>query len=597
MLTTRPVVPALLGVALSLAATAFGETVTAPSPALHPTTELVGYVSDEVGKPLVGATVSVFGTSLARGAVTAVTDDEGQFRVASVPPGMYRLRAYLSGFMPSAFAKIVIEEGVERVGSILMSLSKLDSAESYFDNPGEGRTLAELRWIVQHQEKNILKDVEGAVRPVSVAELQKWEEGPRFDAPFALSGEVGVRAATYEQGLDEFPGAGAGLDARLAYARLFIPTSTDAHWLVSAQVLESALSSWAGRAEYTSGDLGGHRLSTGVTYGNFLYSGVDEFRPPEAALVRSLPGRRSAEWFGSIYGADSFLVGAASVQAGMAFQYYDYLNQSIYGAPRLAVTYPLGSGEKTVLRGVVDYRILAPGGEDVGLLSRVAYSDVYGPSQAQSDLRAERTSRVGMGVEQQVSSHARLALRVFQENAADQLVKAFVENSPTGGPGNFVLSNVGDFQTRGIGVSFSQTLGPLEGSVGYTFGLARALGLPAFTESSPTADEFEIHDLTTTLGTSIDRTQTRLQAAYRVTRHPGFTARTQGFSSEPEIDGRFSIQVFQLLPFVDWNGTQWELIVAVRNLFYDDIENTSILDEMAVVDAPRRILGGVTVRF
>ena len=46
-----------------------------------------------------------------------------------------------------------------------------------------------------------------------------------------------------------------------------------------------------------------------------------------------------------------------------------------------------------------------------------------------------------------------------------------------------------------------------------------------------------------------------------------------------------------------WNGTQWEVMMAVRNLFYDDIEGASILDEMAVIDAPRRVLGGVTVRF
>ncbi len=38
-------------------------------------------------------------------------------------------------------------------------------------------------------------------------------------------------------------------------------------------------------------------------------------------------------------------------------------------------------------------------------------------------------------------------------------------------------------------------------------------------------------------------------------------------------------------------------MVAVRNLFYEDLEDVSILDEMAVIDAPRRVLGGVTVRF
>jgi hypothetical protein len=38
-------------------------------------------------------------------------------------------------------------------------------------------------------------------------------------------------------------------------------------------------------------------------------------------------------------------------------------------------------------------------------------------------------------------------------------------------------------------------------------------------------------------------------------------------------------------------------MVALRNLFYDDIERASMLDEISVIEAPRRVLGGVTVRF
>jgi hypothetical protein len=117
-------------------------------------------------------------------------------------------------------------------------------------------------------------------------------------------------------------------------------------------------------------------------------------------------------------------------------------------------------------------------------------------------------------------------------------------------------------------------------------------------ESEPTFSPApEIHDVTTTLGTSIDTTQTRLQAAYRVIYHPGLSFGPESASSGTNVDSRFSVQVFQILPFVGWNGTQWELMVAVRNLFYDDIEKASILDELSVIDAPRRVLGGVTVRF
>jgi hypothetical protein len=599
MVNTRPAIFALF-LLLGVSAVGLAE---ADSSREVPTA-LAGLVSDDFGQPLGGATVSVFGRSLSRGALTAVTDEKGRFELAGIPPGMYRLRAYLSGFLPSAFARVVVEEGVGRAGTILMSLSRLESGlspEGYVEETGEARTAAELRWVVQHTDRNILKETE---QTVAVADLHSWEENPAFDPDFALSGEFGIRAATYEEGLEEFPGAGAGLDARLAYARLFIPGSGDAHWLVSAQLLESALSSWAGRAEYVSSDLGGHRFATGVTYGNFLYGDLGEFRPPESVLGKGLRDQRSAEWFGSVYTSDTFLLGSATVQAGIAFQYFDYLDREAYASPRFEVSYPLGSGETTVLRGVVDHRLQAPGGEDIGLLSQVAYSSVYGPTPARRSLRAESTTTLGLGLEHRLSSQTRLAVRLFQENATDQLVRAFLDDGIRGGAGHFVVGNQGNFRTRGVGIALAQTLGPMEGSVGYTFGkvLGPAAPAPILAAPSPGSDpalasEPEIHDVTTTLGTSIDSTQTRLQARYRVIYHPGLIPGVSSSLNRSNVDSRFSVQVFQLLPFVGWNGTQWELMVAVRNLFYDDIEKASILDELSVIDAPRRVLGGVTVRF
>jgi hypothetical protein len=199
---------------------------------------------------------------------------------------------------------------------------------------------------------------------------------------------------------------------------------------------------------------------------------------------------------------------------------------------------------------------------------------------------------LGLGVEHSLSARTRVEVRMFQEAATDQLVRTFLEDGMGGGAGHFVVANQGDFLTRGVGVALAQTLGPMEGSVGYTFG--KVFG-PEAAESMDS--EPEIHDVTTTVGTSFDSTQTRLQAAYRLIYHPGLSSYGPTAPPRGNVDSRFSVQVFQLLPFVGWNGTQWELMVAVRNLFYDDIERASILDELSVVDAPRRVLGGVTVRF
>lgn len=594
----RPLVVPLVGLLLSASPFAVGaepatetrEDSTAPA--------ITGLVADENGFPLKGALVSVFGKTLESGAVTAVTDEEGHFEVSDVAPGLYQLRAYLAGFMPSPLAKVFVEEGI-RASTILMSLASLaeETAEAVVAETDEERTVAELKWILQHGRRNILRDDEEKWVPVLSADASS--QLASFEPSFAVSGEFGVRGADFEQGLDEFPGAGAGLDARLAYARLFIPTKDEGRWLVSAQLLESALSSWAGRAEYSTGRIADHTLTGGVTYGNYVYGDVDQYRPPEAALARR-PEGGSTEWFGSAYASDSFLLGSTAVTAGLSFQYFDYLERPAYWAPSFQVSQPLG-GDNTILRGGIDYLIQAPGGEDIGLLSKVAYSDVYGPSRGEGRLHAETTTRVQLGVEQQLSESTRVAVQVFQETANDQLVKRFTPERGSSG-GTFRVSNQGDFVTRGLGVSFFQSLGAVQGTLGYRFGRVDTLaaGLPLLADAAAAlGTDDDIHDVTTTIATSIDRTRTRLNAVYRIVAHPRLdaVAMMRGSGSGREIDTRFSLQVYQLLPFVGWNGTRWELMVAVRDLFYEDLEESSLLDELSVIDAPRRVLGGVTVRF
>jgi hypothetical protein len=97
------------------------------------------------------------------------------------------------------------------------------------------------------------------------------------------------------------------------------------------------------------------------------------------------------------------------------------------------------------------------------------------------------------------------------------------------------------------------------------------------------------------LETEIDRTHTRLLAVYRLVSHPSFLPGDVGEGEQ--LDSRFNVQVYQMLPFVGWEKTQWELMLAIRNLFYHDLKNATFLDELAVIDSPRRVLGGVTVRF
>ena len=63
------------------------------------------------------------------------------------------------------------------------------------------------------------------------------------------------------------------------------------------------------------------------------------------------------------------------------------------------------------------------------------------------------------------------------------------------------------------------------------------------------------------------------------------------------VDGSILVQVRQSLPFMDFSSAKWEMLVAVRNFFRETSIDQSIYDELLVVRPPKRIVGGLTLKF
>ena len=57
------------------------------------------------------------------------------------------------------------------------------------------------------------------------------------------------------------------------------------------------------------------------------------------------------------------------------------------------------------------------------------------------------------------------------------------------------------------------------------------------------------------------------------------------------------MQVNQSLPFISLANARWEMLAAVSNVFGDDALDGSVYDEAMVIRPPKRVLGGVTVKF
>ena len=89
-------------------------------------------------------------------------------------------------------------------------------------------------------------------------------------------------------------------------------------------------------------------------------------------------------------------------------------------------------------------------------------------------------------------------------------------------------------------------------------------------------------------------TSTRVVVLYRVSN--GF-ARPRRRRPAPALDARFDVQVRQSLPFMDFSSAKWEMLVAVRNFFRETAPDQSIYDELLVVRPPKRIVGGLTLKF
>jgi hypothetical protein len=105
-----------------------------------------------------------------------------------------------------------------------------------------------------------------------------------------------------------------------------------------------------------------------------------------------------------------------------------------------------------------------------------------------------------------------------------------------------------------------------------------------------------LHDVATSLETEVPETATRVLVLYRVGN--GFTRPAGALDAAlPRIDSRFDVQVRQSLPFMNFSSAKWEMLLAVRNFFRESGSEQSVLDERVAVRPPKRVVGGVTLRF
>lgn len=593
-----------------------------------------GVVTDQQGTPLVGAAVSAVGPD----ALFGVTDDDGRFVFAAVPVGTYLIRAQRAGFQASS--REFLEVDPTGTARHRFALSPIEPSAAGSDAAAAGTAVEEQvviaagfggstitsappvkddhehtprLWRLRHLKRSVLRDVDTMVMLDALANELSWEE-ERAGRPVtaqasartttsvlgdaSLSGQVQLLTSTAFDGASDGEGMlWERVPNGVAYATVGAPIGGTSQWSVRGALSRGDLSSWIVAGTFTRAVEKGHALDVGASFALQSYSSETP-----AALVSVAEQRRSA---GTIHAFDTYRINSrAAVTYGARYAWHDYLDRNALLSPTVALSVsPL---EKTWLRLAVTQQMLAPGAEEFDARNVSAFSlppqRTFTAASATGRLSAERTRHVEIGIEREIASLV-IGLRHFRQAVDNQLVAMFGIGAQGAEPdlGHYVVANGGNLDAQGWVVGLSRPVGSrFVGAIEYTTATASWSGvgdrrlIQRIAPSAARLGTERIHDVTARITTEIPETATRVSAAYKV--NTAFARRSTALDGA-SADARFDVQVSQRLPFLSVSGADWELMVSVRNIFRDGTNIGSIYDELLVVRPPKRVIGGVLVKF
>jgi hypothetical protein len=573
---------------------------------------IYGVVLDEAGAPVDGAVISALGGATA----FAVTDRAGQYHLAQLPPGPYVVRAHREGFAQVRSTLVNVRAAGRAPSSFTLRRSDgspkvMAAGVGVVDGEASAgpRDESEVAWRLRRLKRSVLKDettpgvdfdvvdddwlLEDSIEFIGRAFQSSARLATSLFTDYPLYGQFNLLTATAYDDSGEF--VAFGQPSGVAFFSVGAPVGRHGDWTARVAMNSGDVSSWTMAGEYTTRAPARNRLALGMTYSLQRYEGGNF-----AALQAVPDGHRKVAAISASHDID--LSRRWVVGYGARYEHYDYLDGYGLVSPSVRAVFTPAPGFR--LHAKASRQQIAPGAEEFVPPADAQWVPPQRTFAPIGDARfsTESVQHYELGATRQFSRLS-IGVRGFRQAIDDQLVTVFGAADPArlvAAGGHYSVALAGDAQLQGWAVRVEHALSPyLRGTIDYALVTAdwqqpswqnrRALAAVA-PRALREANE-RLHDLTTTLEAEIPGTATRFVALYKL---------NSGFAGDPHVlqgaDGRFDMQLRQRLPFMSGVG-DWEMLVGVRSLFRTSFDDRSFYDELLVVRPPKRVMGGLQVRF
>jgi hypothetical protein len=569
---------------------------------------IYGSVLDESGEPVAGAVVSALGSSTA----FAVTDRAGHYRITELPAGPYVVRAHRDGFAGARSTLVNVRPSAKAPSSFTL---KREAPPVALAGVGVGdaaagatRDESPMAWRLRRLTRSVLKEEQGGPDLAPSDDTWMASEAPGFferavdaSARFAssvfpdwpLNGQVNLLTATAYDDAGEM--VAFGTPSGVAFFAVGAPVGDHGDWSARAAMNSGDISSWTMAGDYTSRPGTRHRLAFGLTYS------LQDYRPTAFSGRQVVPeGHRKVATLSASHEFAPFA--KWRVGYGTRYEHYDYLNGYGLVSPTARLTFTPAAGWAVHTKASLQQ--VAPGAEEFvppADAQWVPPQRTFAPL-GRNGLNVERVAHYELGVTREFRDVA-LSFKTFRQNVDNQLVTVFGAADPArliAAGGHYGIASAGDATMQGwtVGVVHAVTA-HVRGRVDYSVVAAQwtpsaGADRRALLASAPQAmrqPHERVHDVSASIDAEVPQTDTRMLVLYRV--NTGFAGSPSGIQTG---NGRFDVQLRQGIPFIGGLG-DWEMLLGVRSLFRSTLEDRSIYDELLVVRAPKRLIGGLQVRF